>query len=194
MKKVIEIISKVPDDLFIAALDEVLKIDWDNLPMPDRRAEHGHFKTSITNHIRVHKVTKDTPHTIEVLSAIVDCMDMPARKLYPNVDKLVEWIYNSVEGTKLGRIMLVKLMPGGTIGAHIDPGQYFLEHYRFHVPFITAPEVLFYGEEKEIGFHMPEGHLSQLANRRLHSAKNLSNIERIHLIVDIDSDNPTYNI
>jgi len=194
MNKVIKIISKVPDNLFIAALDEVLKIDWDHLPIPDKRSEAAVFKTSITNHIRVHKVTKDTPHTIEALSAIVECMDTPARKLYPNVDKLVEWIYDSVEGTKLGRIMLVKLMPGGTIGAHIDPGQYFLEHHRFHVPFITAPGVLFYGEEKEVGAHMPAEHLSQLANRRLHSAKNLSNVERIHLIVDIDSNNQKYNI
>lgn len=194
MEQVVKIISKVPADLFIEALDEVLKIDWNNLPVPDRRSEAAVFKTSITNHIRVHKVTKDTPHTIEALSAIVDCMDTPARKLYPKVDQLVKWIYSTVEGTKLGRIMLVKLMPGGIIGAHIDPGQYFLEHYRFHVPFITAPEVIFYGPKKETSAHMPEGYLSQLANRRMHSAENRSNVERIHLIVDIDSNNPIYKI
>ena len=194
MKDVIKIISKVPDNLFIAAKNEVMEIDWSNLPIPDKRSEASVFKTSITNHLRVHNVTKDTPHTIEALSAIVECRDTPARNMYPEVDNLVNWIYQSVEGTKLGRIMLVKLMPGGVIGEHIDPGAYFLNHYRFHVPFITDPDVVFYGESRKTQGHMPEQYLSQLANRRLHSAENKSNVERIHLIVDIDSDNPAFNI
>lgn len=194
MNQVIRVLSKVPDDLFMNARDEVLKIDWNNLPIPDRRSEATVFKTSITNHLRVHNITKDTPHTIEALSAIVECRDTPARQLYPEVDKLVSWIFKAVDGTKLGRIMIVKLMPGGIIGEHIDPGQYFLEHYRFHIPIITDPEVLFFGEDKDHPMHMPEGYLSQLANRKKHSAENRSNVERIHIIVDIDSDNPTYNI
>lgn len=189
----VKILDKIPCDIFNAAQEEVLAIDWNNLLIPDRRSEASVFKTSITNHLRVHKIKKDTPHTIEALSAIVDCIDTPARILYPNINKLVDWIYNTVDGTKLGRIMIVKLLPNGIINAHIDPGQYFQEHYRFHVPFITAPEVLFYGEDN-VPAHMPEGFLSQLANRRMHSAENKSNVDRIHLIVDIDSKNPIYNI
>jgi hypothetical protein len=189
----VKILDKIPDDIFNAAYKEVLQIDWNNLLIPDRRSEASVFKTSITNHLRVHKIKKDTPHTIEALSAIVNCVDTPARMLYPNVDRLVDWIYNNVNGTKLGRIMIVKLLPGGVINPHIDPGQYFQEHYRFHVPFVTAPEVLFYGEDNTPA-HMPVGFLSQLANRRMHSAENKSNVDRIHLIVDIDSSNPIYNI
>lgn len=189
----VKILDKIPNDIFNAAYNEVLQIDWNNLLIPDRRSEAGVFKTSITNHLRVHKIKKDTPHTIEALSAIVECIDTPARILYPNVNCLVDWIFNNVEGTKLGRIMLVKLLPGGVINAHIDPGQYFQEHYRFHVPFITDSNVLFYGEDN-IPAHMPKGFLSQLANRRTHSAENKSNIDRIHLIVDIDSNKPIYNI
>lgn len=189
----VKILNKIPSDIFNAAKEEVLKIDWNNLPIPDRRSEASVFKTSITNHLRVHKIKKDTPHTIEALSAIVDCIDTPARMLYPSIDKLVNWIYDNVNGIKLGRIMIVKLLPNGIINAHIDPGQYFQEHYRFHVPFITDPNVLFYGEDG-VPAHMPEGFLSQLANRRMHSAENQSNVDRIHLIVDIDSNNPIYNI
>lgn len=194
MKDVIRVISKVPDNLFISAKNEVMEIDWHNLPIPDRRSESPVFRTSITNHLRIHNATKDTPHTIEAMSAIVDCRDTSARQLYPEVNKLIDWIYDQVNGTKLGRIMLVKLMPGGVIGEHVDPGQYFLEHYRFHVPFITDPNVIFYGHKEEISGHMPEGFLSQLANRRPHSAKNLSSVERIHLIVDIDSNNLNFDI
>lgn len=189
----VKILNKIPSNIFNTAKDEVLKIDWNNLPIPDRRSEASVFKTSITNHLRVHRIKKDTPHTIEALSAIVDCIDTPARMLYPSIDKLVNWIYDNVNGIKLGRIMIVKLLPNGIINAHIDPGQYFQEHYRFHVPFITDHNVLFYGEDN-VSAHMPEGFLSQLANRRMHSAENKSNVDRIHLIVDIDSNNPIYDI
>lgn len=189
----VKILNKIPSNIFNTAKDEVLKIDWNNLPIPDRRSKASVFKTSITNHLRVHRIKKDTPHTIEALSAIVDCIDTPARMLYPSIDKLVNWIYDNVNGIKLGRIMIVKLLPNGIINAHIDPGQYFQEHYRFHVPFITDPNVLFYGEDN-VPAHMPEGFLSQLANRRMHSAENKSNVDRIHLIVDIDSNNPIYDI
>jgi hypothetical protein len=193
MNQVVRVLSKIPNTLFLNAKLEVSNIDWNNLPIRDQRSDTSVFKTSITSHLRIHKKTMNTPHTIEALSAIVDCMDTSSRRLYPEVDKLVSWIYNHVEGTKLGRIMLVKLLPSGIIGKHIDPGQYFQEHYRFHVPLITNPNVLFYGEDN-IPIHMPEGFLSQLANRRWHSAENKSNVDRIHLIVDIDSNNPIYNI
>ena len=169
----VKILDRIPDNIFNAARNEVLQIDWKNLLIPDRRSEASVFKTSIANHLRVHKIKKDTPHTIEALSAIVECVDTPARLLYPNVDRLVDWIFNNIEGTKLGRIMLVKLLPGG---------------------FITHADMVFFGPGKLKPIHMPEGYLSQLANRDLHSAENNSHIERIHLIVDIDSNNPIYNI
>lgn len=193
MNQVISVLAKVPDELFMNARAEVLNIDWNNLPIPDRRSEASVFSTSITNHLRVHKATRDTPITVKALSAIVETRDTSSRKLYPKVDELVSWIYDYVNGTKLGRIMIVNLKPGGVIGKHVDPGLYFEAHYRFHVPFITDPNVLFYGEDNSPA-HMPEGYLCQLANRRQHSAENKSNIERIHLIIDIDSSNPIYNI
>jgi len=194
MQSHIEILDKIPDSIFIAAKSEVEKIDWNNLPIPDRRSEAAVFKTSITNHLRVHDAKWNTPHTIEVLSQIVECRDTKARLLYPCVNELVNWIYTNVEGTKLGRIMLVKLLPGGAIGEHIDPGPYFQAHYRFHVPFITHADMVFFGPGKLNPMHMPEGYLSQLDNRGLHSAENNSHIERIHLIVDIDSNNQKYKI
>ena len=190
----VKILDKIPDSIFIAAKAEVEKIDWNNLPIPDRRSEAAVFKTSITNHLRVHNARWDTPHTIEVLSQIVECRDTKARALYPCVDQLVDWVYNHVEGTRLGRIMLVKLLPSGAIGEHIDPGPYFQSHYRFHVPFITHPDMVFFGPGKSNPIHMPEGYLSQLANRGPHSAENNSQVERIHLIVDIDSANQQYKI
>jgi len=194
MQSHVEILDKIPDSIFMAAKAEVEKIDWNDLPIPDRRSEAAVFKTSITNHLRVHDAKWNTPHTIEALSEIVECRDTRARLLYPCVNELVNWVYNTIEGTKLGRIMLVKLLPGGVIGEHIDPGPYFRAHYRFHVPFVTHSDMVFFGPGKSKPIHMPEGYLSQLDNRGLHSAENNSQVERIHLIVDIDSNNQKYKI
>lgn len=194
MQSHVEILDKIPDSIFMAAKAEVEKIDWENLPIPDRRSEAAVFKTSITNHLRIHDAKWNTPHTIEALSEIVECRDTKARVLYPCVNDLVNWIYTTVEGTKLGRIMLVKLLPGGTIGEHVDPGPYFRAHYRFHVPFITHTDMVFFGPGRSNPTHMPEGYLSQLDNRGLHSAENNSSVERIHLIVDINSNSQKYKI
>jgi hypothetical protein len=192
MKPHVKIIDTVPAQLFINAKNEVLNIDWNDLPIPDRRGEAAVFATSITNHLRVHKAPWGTPHTVEALSVYVDCMDTRARAMYPAVGDLINWIYDRVNGSRLGRIMLVKLLPGGKIGEHIDPGPYFQAHYRFHVPFITHRDMVFFGPGLSNPTHMPEGMLCQLANRDLHAAENNSNVERIHLIVDIDSTDSSY--
>lgn len=194
MKTHVQILDKVPDQIFIDAKEEVLKINWDQLPIPDRRGEAEVFRTSITNHLRVHAAPPGTPHTVEALSAYVNCVDTRARWLYPKMNKLINWIHTHVEGKRMGRIMLVRFTSGGKIGEHVDPGPYFDSHYRFHVPFVTHPAVEFFGPGRSNPTHMPEGYLSQLANRDFHSAENNSPIDRIHLIIDIDSKNPRFVI
>jgi hypothetical protein len=192
MKPHVKIIDTVPSQLFINAKEEVLSIDWNNLPVSDKRGEAAVFTTSITNHLRVHKAPQGTLHTVEALSVFVDCVDTRARAMYPAMGNLINWIYYKVNGSKLGRIMIVKLLPGGKIGEHLDPGPYFQAHHRFHVPFITHKDMVFLGPGSSNPTHMPEGMLCQLANRDLHSAENNSDVERIHLIIDADSTDSSY--
>ncbi len=180
-------IAKVPDNVFKNARNEVLNtINWNKLPFPDTRSQNLAFKTSIAAHLRVHKVEKDTLHTIEVLSQIVECVDTQARIKFPNINALVDWICKQVSAVSLGRIMVVKLLAGGIIPLHIDPGKYFEYYYRFHVPLVTDHNVIF-TSDVYLSEHMPLGYLTQLKNRKLHGVQNNSSLDRIHLIVDIES-------
>jgi|SaaInl6LU_22_DNA_1037377.scaffolds.fasta_scaffold36073_2 hypothetical protein len=201
MNRHVEVITKIPQNIFDQALEEVTKIDWNNLPIRDRRRETSDgntgqkhvFSTSTTLHLRYHDIKPGMPLTIEAHSAIVECKDTFARLLYPKIDNLVEWICDYVKSTRLGRIMIVKLDPMGDIPLHIDPGEYFTSHYRFHVPFITNDKMMFINEDKE-KIHMPLGHLCQLNNRKLHGAMNQSEFDRIHMIIDIDTKENDYAI
>lgn len=194
----VRLINKVPDHIFASALSEVVAIDWDNLPpLPgsDIRRNERVFSTSTANHLRVHKQDPKSPRTRAQLSEVIECVDIPPRKLYPMVNEMVSWIQEEIEFTNLGRIMIVKLDPGGSVPPHIDTGSYFQSYYRLHVPFVTNPEVVFYGEEGSLPAHMAAGYLFQLDNRRTHSVVNNSkSLHRIHLIIDIASNQKRFNL
>lgn len=181
----LKILCETPADLFQSAKAEALQIDWNNLPVKDMRSRTNIFKSSTSNHLRVHKINSSTPDTLKAHAEIIECVDTSARKLYPAVDQLVTWIIDRTEGFHLGRIMLVNLHPHGEVGLHKDLGSYFQYHYRFHVPITTNPGVLFSGPDGTQAAHMPSGHLCQLHNQNLHGVKNNSAFERIHLILDI---------
>ena len=184
--KPIKVITKVPEELFNSCRKEINGIDWQSIE--DMRNSNKVFSTSTAIHLRVHDAPDGTPYTIEDLSRYVKCKDTRIREKFESTNELIDWVYSYVRGTRLGRIMIVKLSPGGEIGEHVDPGKYFEEHYRFHVPIITNEEVLFYSENKKSASHMKEGFLCQLYNLEKHSATNHSKLDRIHVIVDINCD------
>jgi aspartyl/asparaginyl beta-hydroxylase (cupin superfamily) len=106
----------------------------------------------------------------------------------------VDWIYQTVKGKRLGQIMLAKLLPESGIPYHRDPGPYWEVYKRFHVPIITNPMVLFYCRHNDKEIHMKSGNLYQLNNLWLHAAENYSPYERIHVIVDIETDDECFAI
>lgn len=203
MKNHVEILEKIPEDLFNDALDEVNYIDWEYDAQYDTRAEtldgsylnsNNHvFSTSSTVHLRIHKKDKDTPNTILALSDIIECIDTKSRIFFPAINDLIDWIYAYVNGIRLGRIMIVNLKAHSNIDLHVDPGRYFENHYRFHVPFITNKNINFISTNKN-KIHMPAGHLSQLNNRISHGVLNFSETDRVHMIVDIDSKDERFRI
>jgi len=114
---------------------------------------------------------------------------MSIRWQFSATNMLIDWIYNTVNGIGLGKVMIVNLEPYGIVGDHVDDGPYFDQHARFHVPIKTTTGMTFKGE------HMPIGHLCCLNNSGVHGGINNSEIERIHLIVDVqpqDSDRKQY--
>ena len=186
-EKQVRILKEIPPELFTAAREEVLRINWSNLPLIDNRSKRAIFKSSSTINLRVHKLGKDSPDTYQTNANVIDCIDTVARTLYPQLERTIRWIYNEVAGFQLGRIMLVKLQSGGSVPSHVDAGDYFQFHYRFHLPLLTDQKVVFTGPENNQKIHMPEGYLCQLLNTNPHGEENNSSIDRIHLILDIAS-------
>jgi hypothetical protein len=127
------------------------------------------------------------PTTIEEFSSIVECVDNKgAVERFPAHYTAAKWIMSTVQGIKLGRIMIVHLEPKGTIGMHVDPGEYFERHSRYHIPLKTNSGVQFIDKDN-IKEHMPYMTLCRLNNLSPHSLINDSDEDRIHLIVDVET-------
>lgn len=84
---------------------------------------------------------------------------------------------------ELGKVMIVSLKAGGFVDWHIDEGEYAETHLRGHLCLIPSPGAwLLSGGEAA----MPAvGVLTYFNNRVLHSAINLGDYPRVHLIVDV---------
>ena len=183
----VKILEQIPETLFQNVLNEISNIDWNEVVDGDR-SKRSVFSTSKSIHLRRHKVPvgQPFPKTINEWSVLVDCIDNAENiKKYPNAYNLAQWIYYEVGGIKMGRIMIVNLLPGGKVAPHIDPLDYFEIHSRFHVPVITNDGVVFFPDPNSEKEHMPVGYLSRLNNRVIHSVENRSNEFRVHLIADI---------
>ena len=194
----VSIISPIPDDIFNNSLDEALIIDWEFYNKFDPRSKDSggvYFSTSKTIHLRKHDVSAalEKPISIETFNNTVDCVDTAFRSNFLQIEKLIDYVYNFVNGKRVGRIMIINLLPGGEVLDHIDPGLYFQTYRRFHVPLKTNEGVLFKGKLGSDPIHMPVGYLCQLNNRNTHSVKNSSTEGRIHLLIDIETDDSRFS-
>lgn len=75
------------------------------------------------------------------------------------------------------------LKPGQYVSTHIDPGDFFEEHHRVHLPICTHQSIKMIINDVE--FHMESGHYYEIDNTLPHSISNNSDVDRIHLIIDL---------
>ena len=93
-----------------------------------------------------------------------------------------ESVSRSVSG-KLGRAMLVSLLPGCRVYPHIDTGAYYRIRDRYHLVLSSEQgSPLTAGDETVV---MREGELWAFDNKVRHWAENPSSTRRIHLIFDV---------
>lgn len=80
------------------------------------------------------------------------------------------------------RLLVAKLLAGGTIPPHTDAGFSLLNCHRVHIPIVTNSQVKFVvgGEEK----NMQVGEFWEINNGVEHSVENRSDEDRIHIIID----------
>lgn len=91
-----------------------------------------------------------------------------------------------VNGTRLGRMVVTRLAPGDKITPHTDEGPYAEYYSRYHVVLKgLAGSVFTCGDE---AVQMLTGEIWWFNHRAEHSVSNNSKDDRVHLIIDIHSD------
>lgn len=108
---------------------------------------------------------------------------------YPHAHKLADvlvlpfaHLFHEMHIQELGRIIIVKLAPGGHIDEHIDEGDYADYYERFHIC-LTGEEgsTLTAGDETQ---HFAPGECWWFNHKLPHYADNKSDVPRIHIIFD----------
>jgi len=108
-----------------------------------------------------------------------------------DLESLSTSIIQAAHLTQGGRVMLVKLKPGGFIHLHVDEGPYAEHFSRFHIPIVTNKRcslaVQNNHQETEMAL-MGEGELWWFNHRTHHMAHNGGSEDRVHLIIDAVSE------
>lgn len=112
-----------------------------------------------------------------------ECVWMDGALHLPAARALIFSLMSTVEGERLGRVMLNKIRPGGRIFAHADTPAHAEYWDRYHYVVQSAPGVVFrVGEER---LTMQTGEVWWFQNLIEHEVINNSADDRIHLVIDI---------
>jgi len=106
----------------------------------------------------------------------------PMSAQFPLASEYVDQLVRSMDG-KMGRAVMTKLRPHGTVYAHTDDGLYWLLRDRYHLVLKSATGSHFKVGGEEV--RMREGELWWFDPTVSHEAFNDSDEDRIHIIVDV---------
>jgi hypothetical protein len=112
-----------------------------------------------------------------------ECIWMDGALHLPAARPLIFSLMGTVEGERLGRVMLNKIRPGGRIFAHADTPIHAEYWDRFHYVVQSAPGVVFRVGDEQV--HMQTGEVFWFQNLIEHEVLNNSAEDRIHLVIDI---------
>lgn len=103
-------------------------------------------------------------------------------QLLDAVEPIVKDLEEFYDGIR-GQVLLIKLLSNKQIPPHTDKGAYLMKARRHHIPIVTSSGTTFGVGEEEIS--MGTGECWEINNSRTHYVNNYSDIDRIHLLVDI---------
>jgi hypothetical protein len=86
--------------------------------------------------------------------------------------------------TKCGLTRILKLTKGGYIDTHKDGSIFNKKIFRCHIPIVTKYPDVFMNIDNE-SYHMIAGNLYLTDTSKLHSVTNNSDIDRIHIVIDL---------
>ena len=141
----------------------------------------GPFKNTETIFIRfppasvteLERSTKD-PH---------ECVWMDGAIHLTEARKIIFELMATVKGERLGRVMVNKLIPGGRVFPHADTPEHANYWDRYHVVLQSRPGCNFRCGDETV--HMQTGQVWWFQNAIEHEVVNNSDLDRIHMIVDI---------
>ena len=120
-------------------------------------------------------------------------------KLKPFLDVIISDAKNfyGYENLKLTCVLFTELKKGGIIPEHSDSGPMLTTNHRIHIPILSDPAVKFTLDHKE--YYLEPGHGYEINNQLVHDVRNESNIDRIHMIIDLkewkdDQDQQFYEV
>lgn len=112
-----------------------------------------------------------------------ECVWMDGLLHLPAARGLIFGLMTTVEGERLGRVMINKIRPGGRIFPHADTPMHAEYWDRFHYVVTSSPGVDFRCGDEHVA--MATGECWWFQNANEHEVINNSASERIHLIIDI---------
>lgn len=111
-----------------------------------------------------------------------ESVDQPAYAVLHEAMPLVMSVFAAVGGTRLGRVMINKVAPGGVIYPHADTPEHAGYYSRFHVVLQSAEGCMFRaGNERT---YWEPGSVFWFDNKLEHEVVNESRVDRIHMIID----------
>ena len=132
--------------------------------------------------------------TLRAMFDDVEAIDYPALEKLPEARELIAACVAKAAGTKLARVIIAPLKPGGRVTPHADEGAYADTYERFHLVLQGDYGNMFHVDEPSDSFYwqtvmMRPGELWWFNHKRTHWVENRSMRERIHLIVDMSAPN-----
>jgi hypothetical protein len=112
-----------------------------------------------------------------------ECDWLPIASSLPLVKEIVFNIARVVEATRIGRVIINRIMPGGKIDRHADTPDHANYWARFHVVLHALPGNDFYCGDEMV--NMKSGEVWYFDNREEHEVINNSSDPRIHLVIDL---------
>lgn len=115
-------------------------------------------------------------------------VDQPVFKILPEARPIIFGLMASVQGERLGRVIINKVSPGGRIFPHEDTPVHAEYWDRFHVVLQSSPGVVFRAADEKV--YMGTGEVWWFDNKQEHEVINNSAIDRIHMVIDIRTAKP----
>lgn len=112
-----------------------------------------------------------------------ECVDQAAYALLPEARALVMGLMAYVGGTRLGRVMINRIKPGGVIYPHRDTPVHAEYWSRHHICLQASPGVVFRCEDEKV--FMQAGETWYFDNALEHEVINNSDNDRISMVVDV---------